>query len=235
MADLCRVAARPGQLVTGPGSLVPPWSPRARFVTRYFSNKLTLPLLPSSDAMRSTVLLDLVTHPKSEVRRSTMRSSQSLKQRRDETQFETTQKLPMPFSGSNGHALAKCILNLFGLSGPLAPDHMHGAIWAQKPKPLASIGEAYAQRDRPLTRGGPPHTTLVGASPAARGPRGRHRTLLYSLRRFSIRHGGYEAAGAPHRCGCRRESGGLRRQVAAYRWRNGLACAAGLRDCQVRD
>ena len=28
---------------------------------------------------------------------------------------------------------------------------MHGATWAQKPKPLASIGEAYAQRDRPLT------------------------------------------------------------------------------------
>ena len=57
----------------------------------------------------------------------------------------------MPFSGSNGHALAKCTLNLFGPSGPLAPGHMHGATWAQKPKPLASIGEAYAQRDRPLT------------------------------------------------------------------------------------
>ena len=33
MPPLCRVAARPVQLVTGPGSLVPPWSPRARFVT----------------------------------------------------------------------------------------------------------------------------------------------------------------------------------------------------------
>ena len=80
-----------------------------------------------------------------------MRSSQFLKQRRDESQFETTQKLPMPFSGSNGHALAKCASNLFGPSGPLAPGHMHGATWAQKPKPLASIGKAYAQRDRPLT------------------------------------------------------------------------------------
>ena len=80
-----------------------------------------------------------------------MRSSQFLKQRHDEAQFETTQKLPMPFSGSNGHALAKCTSNLFGPSGPLAPGHMHGATWAQKPKPLASIGEAYAQRDRPLT------------------------------------------------------------------------------------
>ena len=57
----------------------------------------------------------------------------------------------MPFSGSNGHALAKRTLNLFGPSGPLAPGHMHGATGAQKPKPLASIGEAYAQRDRPLT------------------------------------------------------------------------------------
>ena len=80
-----------------------------------------------------------------------MRSSQFLTRRPDEARFETTLKLPMPFSGSNGHALAKCILNLFGLSGPLAPDHMHGAICAQKPKPLASIGEAYAPRGRPLT------------------------------------------------------------------------------------
>ena len=80
-----------------------------------------------------------------------MRSSQFLKQRRDETQFETIQKLPMPFSGSNGHALEKCTLNLFGPSGPVAPAHMHGATRAQKPAPLASIGEAYAQGDRPLT------------------------------------------------------------------------------------
>ena len=35
--------------------LVPPWSPRARFVTRNFSNKFTLPLLPFPDASRSTV------------------------------------------------------------------------------------------------------------------------------------------------------------------------------------
>ena len=147
----CRVAARPGQLVTGPGSLVPPWSPRARFVTRNFSNKLTLPQLPFSDASRSTVPLGLVTLPNSEVQRSTMRSSQFLKQRRDETQFETIQKLPMPFSGSNGHALEKCTLNLFGPSGPVAPAHMHGATRAQKPALLASIGEAYAQGDRPLT------------------------------------------------------------------------------------
>ena len=44
----------------------------------------------------------------------------------------------------------------FRAFGP--PTHMHGATWAQKPKPLASIGEAYAQRDRPLTSGAWPRT-----------------------------------------------------------------------------
>ena len=41
-----------------------------------------------------------------------MRLSQFLTRRPDEARFETTLKLPMPFSGSNGHALAKCILSL---------------------------------------------------------------------------------------------------------------------------